>query len=230
MKAGLALGMLALRALGETGTGVARPRHVPRDQRRGDRQRLVAIRDRGRGAAQRGRAGARAVAAGRRAEDQPEGLRRVRRCASTGVPAHAGIEPEKGASAIHELARQILAIEALQDLARGTTLNVGVIARRHADQRRRRRGRGRRRRARRDDGRGGAGRRRDGRPAAPRSRARACRSPAASTGRRSSARRASSGCSPRAGGGRRTGATTWAKARPAEGRTETSRPRSASQH
>ena len=28
-----------------------------------------------------------------------------------GVPAHAGIEPEKGASAVHELARQVLAIE-----------------------------------------------------------------------------------------------------------------------
>ena len=45
----------------------------------------------------------------------------------TGVPSHAGLEPEKGASAIQELARQLLAI---QDLARpdlGTTLNAGVI-------------------------------------------------------------------------------------------------------
>jgi glutamate carboxypeptidase len=41
-----------------------------------------------------------------------------------GVSAHAGIEPEKGASAIEELARQILRINALQDLSRGITVNV----------------------------------------------------------------------------------------------------------
>ena len=38
-----------------------------------------------------------------------------------GVPAHAGLDPGKGASAIHELAQQIVAIAALQDLARGIT-------------------------------------------------------------------------------------------------------------
>ncbi len=41
-----------------------------------------------------------------------------------GVSAHAGIEPEKGASAIEELAHQILRINALQDLARGLSVNV----------------------------------------------------------------------------------------------------------
>jgi glutamate carboxypeptidase len=46
----------------------------------------------------------------------------------TGVPAHAGLEPEKGASAIQELARQLIAIEALARPDRGTTLNAGVIA------------------------------------------------------------------------------------------------------
>ena len=45
-----------------------------------------------------------------------------------GVAAHAGLDPDKGASAIHELARQILNLEALQDLDRGVTINVGVIA------------------------------------------------------------------------------------------------------
>jgi len=44
-----------------------------------------------------------------------------------GRPAHAGIEPEQGVSAIRELARQILAIEALQDPAHGTTLSVGIV-------------------------------------------------------------------------------------------------------
>jgi glutamate carboxypeptidase len=45
-----------------------------------------------------------------------------------GVAAHAGLDPGKGASAIHELARLILALEALQDHERGVTINVGVIA------------------------------------------------------------------------------------------------------
>ncbi len=45
-----------------------------------------------------------------------------------GVSAHAGLDPEKGASAIHELAHQIVALESLQDLARGVTLNAGQIS------------------------------------------------------------------------------------------------------
>ena len=45
-----------------------------------------------------------------------------------GVAAHAGVDPGKGASAVRELARQILNVEALQDLERGVTLNVGVVA------------------------------------------------------------------------------------------------------
>jgi glutamate carboxypeptidase len=44
-----------------------------------------------------------------------------------GVSAHAGLDPGKGASAIHEIARQVLALEALQDLQRGVTVNVGTI-------------------------------------------------------------------------------------------------------
>jgi glutamate carboxypeptidase len=44
-----------------------------------------------------------------------------------GIPAHAGVDPSKGVSAIRELARQILAIETLQDLDRGVSLNVGII-------------------------------------------------------------------------------------------------------
>jgi glutamate carboxypeptidase len=45
-----------------------------------------------------------------------------------GVPAHAGVDPGKGASAILELAHQILAIQSLQDLARGISVNVGIVA------------------------------------------------------------------------------------------------------
>jgi glutamate carboxypeptidase len=45
-----------------------------------------------------------------------------------GVAAHAGVDPSRGASAIHELARQILAVEKLQDPDRGITVNVGLIS------------------------------------------------------------------------------------------------------
>jgi glutamate carboxypeptidase len=44
-----------------------------------------------------------------------------------GVAAHAGIDPGKGASAIHELARQIRSLEDLQDLPRGISVNVGTM-------------------------------------------------------------------------------------------------------
>jgi glutamate carboxypeptidase len=45
-----------------------------------------------------------------------------------GVSAHAGLDPGKGASAIHELAAQIGEVERLQDLPRGISVNVGVLA------------------------------------------------------------------------------------------------------
>lgn len=44
-----------------------------------------------------------------------------------GRAAHAGLDPEKGASAILELARQVERLHALNDLGGGVTVNVGVI-------------------------------------------------------------------------------------------------------
>ena len=44
-----------------------------------------------------------------------------------GVAAHAGLDPQKGASAVLELARQIERLHALNDLRGGITVNVGVI-------------------------------------------------------------------------------------------------------
>src|SRR6202521_4300860 len=44
-----------------------------------------------------------------------------------GRAAHAGTEPEKGISAIEELAHQVLALKMLSDPSRGTTINVGVV-------------------------------------------------------------------------------------------------------
>jgi glutamate carboxypeptidase len=45
-----------------------------------------------------------------------------------GIAAHAGIDPGRGASAVHELARQIAVIERLHEPARGVSVNVGLIA------------------------------------------------------------------------------------------------------
>jgi glutamate carboxypeptidase len=45
-----------------------------------------------------------------------------------GRAAHSGLDPEKGASAIRELARIIQWLYTLADPARGITVNVGVIA------------------------------------------------------------------------------------------------------
>jgi glutamate carboxypeptidase len=44
-----------------------------------------------------------------------------------GVPAHAGTRPEDGRSAIRELANIIQTLEALNDIKRGVTVNVGLV-------------------------------------------------------------------------------------------------------
>jgi glutamate carboxypeptidase len=45
-----------------------------------------------------------------------------------GLESHAGLEPEKGSSAVRELAHQVLWLEGLENKVMGTTLNVGVVA------------------------------------------------------------------------------------------------------
>jgi glutamate carboxypeptidase len=44
-----------------------------------------------------------------------------------GVPSHAGTRPEDGRSAIRELGNVIQALEAMNDLKRGVSVNVGVV-------------------------------------------------------------------------------------------------------
>jgi glutamate carboxypeptidase len=126
MKAGIAIGMLALRALAETRrdvpyrvvmlltadeeVGSATSRALIEDEARRSEAVLVMEPALPGGALKTARKGC------------GEFELRVR-----GVSAHAGIEPGKGASAIHELARQIVALEALQDLPRGVSVNVGVV-------------------------------------------------------------------------------------------------------
>jgi glutamate carboxypeptidase len=46
----------------------------------------------------------------------------------TGIPSHAGVDPDKGVSAIDELARQILKLHGETDFSTGTTISVGKIS------------------------------------------------------------------------------------------------------
>jgi glutamate carboxypeptidase len=46
----------------------------------------------------------------------------------TGKAAHAGLDPEGGASAILELSHLVQSLHAMTDLDRGITVNVGVVA------------------------------------------------------------------------------------------------------
>ncbi|PLR77039.1 peptidase M20 [Bacillus sp. V3-13] len=45
-----------------------------------------------------------------------------------GRASHAGLEPEKGLSAIHELSKQVSYLYRLQDIKKGTTINVGRVS------------------------------------------------------------------------------------------------------
>jgi glutamate carboxypeptidase len=45
-----------------------------------------------------------------------------------GIAAHAGIDPGQGASAILEIAHQIIALHGLMDPSRGVSVNVGIVA------------------------------------------------------------------------------------------------------
>jgi glutamate carboxypeptidase len=126
MKAGIALGLLAGRALVQHGSL--------------DRSRLVMLwtadEETGSGTSRA------LVEAEARQSDAvlvlepalPGGALKTRRkgcgeyeVAVRGVAAHAGVDPGKGVSAIRELARQILFIETLQDLTQGVSINVGLV-------------------------------------------------------------------------------------------------------
>ena len=47
---------------------------------------------------------------------------------ATGIAAHAGLDPENGASAILEIARQIERLDTFNDAARGVSVNAGVVS------------------------------------------------------------------------------------------------------
>src|SRR5690606_13544771 len=50
------------------------------------------------------------------------------RLAVRGRPAHAGMQHERGRSAVREIAHHILALEGMTDYERGITVSVGTIA------------------------------------------------------------------------------------------------------
>lgn len=128
MKGGLVIALYALKALASVG-GCNRPIRVifVGDEETGHA---------GSSAAERIKALASGAAAALNFEtSDPEGGIVVERKGSctlhlevTGVAAHAGRSPEAGRSAILEMAHKIIAIQALNDLPRGTSVNVGVIS------------------------------------------------------------------------------------------------------
>jgi glutamate carboxypeptidase len=127
MKAGIAIAMLATRALVETGAPLARRIVMlwTTDEEIGSESSRRAIEEEAR----------RSDAVLVLEPSLPAGALKTSRkgCGGyevivKGVSAHAGIEPQKGASAVHEIAHQILRIDALQDLARGITVNVVQVS------------------------------------------------------------------------------------------------------
>ena len=126
MKAGIAIGMLAVRALLETGAPLTRRIVMlwTTDEEVGSASSRQAIEDEARRSdavlvLEPSLAGG-ALKTSRKGCGGYEVLVR-------GVSSHAGVDPAKGASAIHELAHQVVRIQALQDLARGVSVNVTTI-------------------------------------------------------------------------------------------------------
>lgn len=122
MKAGIVLVLEALRYFAETGEQPSRPIafFISCDEEVGSHS--------GRPLLEREAANAEACfifepsAAGRvKTGRKGTGMYTVR---AHGVPAHAGLEPEKGASAILELSRQIERLHSFNNLEAGTTVNV----------------------------------------------------------------------------------------------------------
>ena len=127
MKAGLAIGLLAIRALIETRDGGRRPQVTflaTSDEEVGSATSREAIESLARTSSavlvlEPGLVGG-AVKTARKGVGEFEVI-------VQGIAAHAGVDPGAGASAIHELARLILVIEGFNDPDRGISVNVGLV-------------------------------------------------------------------------------------------------------
>jgi glutamate carboxypeptidase len=127
MKAGIAIAMLAARALVETGVPLAHRLVMlwTADEETGSATSRAAIEDEARRSAavlvlEPSLPGG-AVKTARKGCGQYELVVR-------GVAAHAGIDPSKGASAIHELAQQICRISDVRSASNGLSVNVGLVS------------------------------------------------------------------------------------------------------
>ena len=125
MKAGLVQAVWALRALAATGL----PRPAVRLLLNGDEEigspasrPVIEAEAAGTGAALVFEA---AVDGAVKTARKGVGLFRVE---AVGVEAHAGLDPDRGVSAVDELARAVLTLHGLADRGAGTTVNAGVVA------------------------------------------------------------------------------------------------------
>jgi glutamate carboxypeptidase len=126
MKAGIAIGMLAARAVREAGGAPSRVVMLwTTDEEVGSETSRTIIEEEAR----------RSAAVLVLEPSLPGGAVKTARkgCGQfeltvTGVAAHAGIDPSKGASAIHELAHQIRRLYRIPRAAPGLSLNVGIIS------------------------------------------------------------------------------------------------------
>ncbi|HYM24559.1 MAG TPA: M20 family metallopeptidase [Vicinamibacterales bacterium] len=127
MKTGVALGMLATRALLETGADLSKRIVMlwTTDEEVGSATSRQAIEDEAR----------RSDAVLVLEPSLPGGMLKTSRkgvgtyeLIARGIAAHAGVDPTKGASAIHELAHQIGRLSRLPDQSAGISVNVGLIS------------------------------------------------------------------------------------------------------
>ncbi|HVF60998.1 MAG TPA: M20 family metallopeptidase [Thermoanaerobaculia bacterium] len=127
MKAGLVQGVFALRALAEQGLEppLAPVLFVSSDEEVGSEESTARIERLARRVA-RVFVLEPSLEPGGRLKTERKGNARFTVTAH-GKAAHAGLEPEKGASAVLELAHQVIRLHALGDPAKGTTVTVGIF-------------------------------------------------------------------------------------------------------
>ena len=128
MKAGIATTIVGLRALQSNGLWPDRPIKIlfNTDEEVGSPSSRPLVESLARGAdyaliMEPGQAGAGAL------KTQRKGLGEFR-ISVEGKASHAGAFPERGASAIHELAQKVLDLQAMNDWPNGITVNTGLIS------------------------------------------------------------------------------------------------------
>ena len=128
MKAGIVQALFALEALQELKTSGREEHRFSVDLRRRNRQQVFPIGDRSGSEAQRRRLCSGTFARpSRLGEDVAQRRRRSGVASCAAAPSHAGLAPEKGINAIHELAAQIARIERWNNPRRGVTINADIV-------------------------------------------------------------------------------------------------------